>query len=282
MRYLIFLLLIFTSATQATELRIEAEPLSKLLDHYTVLDAREASVFKQGHIKGALNFPVSKTFDKKDINRIINPQQMQAIIRSLGIDVDSAIVIYGDSNLIATSRLFWVLEVYGFNDVKMLNASFDTWQNKKLAISYTAIKPKPSKYVATINHNLLATQFSMQVATQNPNHIIIDARATYRYQGLKSISQRYGHIPTAINIPASSNFILEDSINYFKPLNELKSLYANLSKDKKITVYCSTGMASSVVYFVLRELGYNVSNYDASWFEWGNDLYLPVTKLQVP
>jgi thiosulfate/3-mercaptopyruvate sulfurtransferase len=31
-----------------------------------------------------------------------------------------------------------------------------------------------------------------------------------------------------------------------------------------------------MAYFVLRGLGYDVSVYDGSWYEWGNDLNLPL------
>ena len=30
-------------------------------------------------------------------------------------------------------------------------------------------------------------------------------------------------------------------------------------------------------YFALRELGFDVAAYDASWREWGNDYNLPIT-----
>ena len=61
-----------------------------------------------------------------------------------------------------------------------------------------------------------------------------------------------------------------------KSRQELSELYKDLPKDKKIITYCSVGLASSLEYLVLRELGYDVANYDASWKEWGNDASLPI------
>ena len=50
-------------------------------------------------------------------------------------------------------------------------------------------------------------------------------------------------------------------------------------KNKKIISYCDIGKISSSNYFALRQLGYEVANYDASWKEWGNDLELPITNI---
>lgn len=43
-----------------------------------------------------------------------------------------------------------------------------------------------------------------------------------------------------------------------------------------VSIYCSVGLASSLECLVLRELGYDVANYDTSWKEWGNDASLPI------
>ena len=57
----------------------------------------------------------------------------------------------------------------------------------------------------------------------------------------------------------------------------LKEIYKNVDKSKKIVLYCAIGRIAATNYFALRELDYDVSNYDASWKEWGNDSSLPIT-----
>lgn len=246
-------------------------------DTVTILDARSPSLYEQGHIPEARNFPVNWTYEHKSINgKITSPGQIQMILRQLGLDREMPIVIYDEGALVDAARLFWTLEVYGFTQVKVLNRGYDYWVAQNYPINDDTPKITQSHYVPVINHKRLATKFSTQIATQNPNQIVIDARPEKAYLGLKSHAKRFGHIPSAINIPASHNI---DSTNHFAQISsvtQLKNVYSNIPKNKKVVLYCAIGRISATNYLALRELGYDVANYDASWLEWGNDFSLPV------
>lgn len=156
------------------------------------------------------------------------------------------------------------MEVYGFKNIKLLNSGYDSWSLEEY--------PKTTQVPKIIDSDRIATKFSTQIATKNPNQIIIDARPGKAYKGVVSSAKRYGHIPEALNIPASHN--IDNSS--LKEISELQDVYKNIDKKKKIILYCAIGKISATNYFALRELGYNVSNYDASWKEWGNDFQLPI------
>lgn len=263
---------------QAKSLRIEPNELVKDFSSYTILDTREIKLYKKGHIKGALNFPIKLTYEHIQTNgKLINPTKMQKIARALGLQTDSKIVIYDDGTFFDATRLFWALEVYGFKDVKILNAGYDTWKNLSYQTSTQTPKVKQSDYIAQINNKRIATKLTTQIATKNPNQIIIDARDKASYLGKKSTAQRFGHIPKAINYPAAHNIVNKK----FNSLERLKMLYSDVDKSKKVVLYCAIGRISATNYFALRELDYNVANYDASWKEWGNDFSLPIIEPQL-
>lgn len=136
----------------------------------------------------------------------------------------------------------------------------------------------PSQYIASINHKRLASKFTTQLATHNTNQLVIDARTSSDYIADTSSAKRFGHIPTALSIPAEHNFSITEGFASLKTGNQLTEIYSKAPKNKKIVIYCAIGCVSSVNYLALRELGYDVSNYDASWNEWGNDLKLPIEK----
>lgn len=281
-RYLWMLLLTFYSfAAQGENLRITAESLHQSLNsgQFTLLDARSPTLYKESHINGALNFPINWTYEqKKENGKIIEPNRIQIILRNLGVDVETPIVVYDDGALVDAARLFWTLEVYGFKKVKILSAGYDYWLEQDYPTSTAIPLVKASQYVPVINHKRLATKFSTQIATRNPNQMIIDARPNPAYLGEKSSAKRYGHIPKALNIPASHNLQENGHFKTLQPVETLKKVYKDIPKNKKIVIYCAIGRISATNYLALRELGYDVSNYDASWKEWGNDFALPIVK----
>lgn len=275
--YLAMILFLFQFTLNAQELRISVNELSKNNSNYKIIDVRNSNDFSISHIKNSLNFPVTLSYENKKVDgKIVIPSKMQTIVRDLGLNIDDQIVVYDDGSFFDASRIFWTLEVYGFKNVKLLNGGFDTWQNKNLPISNEPLKVEPSNYIASINNKRLSTKFTTQIATRNPNQVIIDARTYDSYIGKESSAKRYGHIPKAIHIPAVYNLEKNKQLSKLKEVNVLKDLYKDINKDKKVVIYCAIGRVASTNYFALRELGYDVSNYDASWKEWGNDFNLPI------
>lgn len=275
--YIVLVVFLSTVFAQAEDLRVSIDELSKNLENYKVIDVRNNDDFKEGHIKGALNFPIVLTYENKSENgRIVEPPKMQALLREKGLDTQDNIVIHDNGTFFDAARLFWSLEVYGFKNVKLLNGGFDEWDLKDHPTSTKAITPKKSNYIAAIDNKRLATKFATQIASKSPTQTLIDARAAKAYKGEVSSAQRFGHIPSAKHIPATHNIGKSNGVAKLKSISELEKTYAGVDKSKKVVLYCAIGRISSANYFAMRELGYNVANYDASWKEWGNDLSLPI------
>ncbi|GAB3477626.1 sulfurtransferase [Marinomonas epiphytica] len=273
----LFVCMLFSALSYAEPLRVEVDELSQDLSAYKIIDVRDPASYQEGHIKGAVNFPATLTFDDQTTSgRITPPNEMQPLIQQSGIDINDAIAIYDDGSFFDAARLFWSLEVYGFRKVKLLNSSYSEWQSLGLPISTKPTIPTPSNYVAAIDNSRLATKFATQIASRSSSQTVIDARTEAAYQGLTSTAQRFGHIPQAQHIPATHNISSKNDVYKLKNLAELEETYQGISKQQKVIIYCAIGRVSSTNYFALRELGYDVANYDASWREWGNDFNLPI------
>ena len=275
--YIVILLIIGTTLLSASNLRVEVKELSKNSSKYKILDVRNGQLFLKGHIKGAISFHVNLSYDNLKLDgKITPPNKMQDIIQKHGLNIDDKILIYDDGSFFDATRLFWTLEVYGFKNLRVLNGGYPQYIKSKLPISKQTLAIKPSNYIASVDNKRLATKFTTQIATRNPNQLIIDARQHRSYIGDNSSAKRFGHIPKAINIPATKNIEKDGNLSKLKTTKELKQLYKNVDKSKKIVLYCAMGKTATTNYFALRELGYDVSNYDSSWKEWGNDYNLPV------
>lgn len=271
----------YSSLISASSLRITTEELNQILlnENVVVLDVRSKDDYDVEHIKGAISFPVALTFLNREANgKIQKPQLMQKYLQQRGISIRSKIILYDGGEIYKAARVFWALEVYGLTKIKILEQGFNDWIKKGLASSQKVPKIQPSAYITRINHKRLASKFVTQLAINNKNKIIIDARSRDQYLGKISIAKRFGHIASAINVPFSVNLTKNANFSGLKALSELKSLYAGIPLDKKVIIYCKIGLTSTTNYFALRELGYDVANYDASWREWGNDETLPIEK----
>lgn len=266
-----------TFAGQATELRMSADQLNTQISEMTVIDVRPYSDYEKAHLPNALSLPVNKTYlNKATSGTIISPPNMQKWLRELGLTAKSNVVVYDDGALIDAARVFWVLEVYGFKHVKVLNQGYEGWKEQGYPTTHIIPKPNKSHYVVQVNNKRLASTFQTRLATLNPNQIIIDARPNRYYIGEQSTAKRAGHIPSAINIPASHNIETWSNFSNLQTLDELKKIYESIPKNKKIITYCAIGRISATNYLALRELGYDVANYDASWRAWANDFSLPI------
>ena len=267
----IFLSISLLTLLNASSLRVSAQDFSKNTQYYKVLDTRDSEIYAQGHIPNALNFPISLTYQDMQLNgKLTDPFTMQSVIQNLGLNAQDNILIYDGGSFFDAARLFWALEVYGFKNVKLLNAGYKQWIEKGFKSSTQNPDIIKSDYITIIDNNRLATKFSTQIATRNPNQIIIDARPDKAYTGEVSSAKRYGHIPKALSIPASHNIDTSLEVAQLKDSAQLADIYKDIDKNKKVIIYCAIGKISATNYFALRELGYNVSNYDASWKEWGN------------
>jgi len=281
---LTFMLLILSATIQAENLRIEVEQLADLQSdsNIVIIDVRSSEEYLLEHIPGAINLPDSLSYHDRTVSGlIIKPNQAQKLFRSLGLHTDQNLVIYDDGSLVKSARVLWMLEVYGFSKVKILNGGIQAWRNMNLPLTDKVEPTTPSDYVVQINPNRIASKFATQLAMLNPRQTIVDARPMAAFDGKTSSAVRFGHIPGAINFPVQNNFITKQDETDMRKLlesSQLSEIYRHLPKDNKIIIYCEEGTGSSTNYLVLRELGYNVANYDASWREWGNDLSLPIEK----
>lgn len=243
-----------------------------------VVDARSAEDFNEGHIPGAINIPVADTFNLLvHTDKVGNIKYIADLFSRAGVRNDNTVVIYDGNTYIDAGRVFWVFEVYGHKDVKLLNGGIQGWlKYSKQELSQKVIKPQPSKYIPAIDPQRFITKFSMRLAVEDKDKLIIDARSKEEYLGEKSIAVRAGHIPNAINIPWTENFVVIDGVQMLKPLEDLRKIYDPLAKNKRVILYCNKGKQSSFSYTILRQLGHDAAHYDGSWYEWGNDTNLPI------
>ena len=260
-------------------LLISVDQLSGLSsDDVTIIDARSAEAFAEGHIDHAYNIPFKLTYRKtlaSGANKVAGSAAIQRLFRMAGVDNDKPVIVYGSDRYVDAARVFWVLEAYGHQHVSLLNGGFSAWENAGHEIMLNRSSGKQGNFLAAPDPRRIASQFNVYRVIKNRSANIVDVRVNDEYNGLLSKSRFAGHIPTAVNIPRGQH-LSNDIPVMIKPMSELEKMYsASTNVDMPYITYCQNGGEAAVAYFVLRLLGKTVAVYDGSWSEWGNSLDTP-------
>ena len=245
-------------------------------------------VYERGHIQGAVNFRWHTDLVDTVSRDIVSRDNFQNLLQASGIDEDSTVIIYGDKNNWFAAWAAWVFDIYGVENVKLLDGGKNKWEAEKRALTPLATKTSPGNIKITKTNNLLRARLDDVVAVANKESDIalLDIRSAAEYsgkifapEGVPELSVRAGHIPGAVNI-SWSKAVNEDGT--IKSVDELEKIYAAAGIDGStpIITYCRIGERSSHSWFVLNKvLGYDARNYDGSWTEYGNSVGNPITNL---
>tara|TARA_B100001245_G_scaffold41528_1_gene26576 strand:- start:66 stop:983 length:918 start_codon:yes stop_codon:yes gene_type:complete len=245
-------------------------------------------VYERGHIQGAVNFKWHTDLVDTVSRDIVSRDNFQDLLQASGIDEDSTVIIYGDKNNWFAAWAAWVFDIYGVENVKLLDGGKNKWEAEKRALTPLATKTSPGNIQITKTNNLLRARLDDVVAVANKESDIalLDIRSAAEYsgkifapEGVPELSVRAGHIPGAVNI-SWSKAVNEDGT--IKSVDELEKIYAAAGIDGStpIITYCRIGERSSHSWFVLNKvLGYDARNYDGSWTEYGNSVGNPITNL---
>jgi len=245
----------------------------------------DTGVYERGHIQGAVNFKWHTDLVDPVKRDIASKENFEKLLRQAGVNNDSTIVIYGDSNNWFAAWGAWVFDVYGVKNVKLLDGGRKKWEAEKRPLTPLATQVAAGNIKVSDANNALRARLIdvVAIANKKSDTALVDIRSPDEFTGkifapagVQETAIRAGHIPGAVNVPWGQA-VAEDGT--FKSPEELKKVYAAVGIDgkKPIITYCRIGERSSHTWFALSKiLGYNVKNYDGSWTEYGNSVGNPV------
>ena len=241
--------------------------------------------YEREHIPGSIFWNAMAPF-KPNLQINFDSTAMEKLLGDLGIDNKTTIIAVHNSYIATSGFIFWLLKVFGHDDVRILNGGRKKWVMDNYSLTEEKTIVKPTQYhVRAIDRDLEISLSEVQKLIQQNDGALLDVRTPQEYHGELYLmespkeNERGGHIPSATNLYYE---IFHNEDDTFKSFAEIQEIFEqkNITPEQLIVPYCAVGGRSGHTWFILKYLlGYpNVKNYHRSWNEWSRITDLPVAK----
>ena len=223
-----------------------------------------AEEYQQEHLPGALHFDYDQVFHNSASpfpRTFPDPIKFEAGLQDLGLNQDDRVVVYDNNGLFSSPRAWWMLKAIGVSKVGLLNGGLQAWKKSGGLITNEPPSDFPKgNFKANLSENAFIGVDSVQKAIQDKSVRIIDARAQDRFEA--------AHMPNSDNLPYTD--LLEEG--RFRDPDALAEFF----DERPLVCSCGSGVTACILAFGATLAGHqNISVYDASWSQWGQDPTLP-------
>lgn len=293
---------------------IDAESLRKLLDESAasepaaagatvILDCRfdlgdagaGRRAYSTAHIPGARHADLNR-----DLASPVTPSSgrhplpergtLRGFFASLGIGDHSQVIVYDETNGSFAARAWWLLRWLGHREVAVLDGGFKAWIAAGGAVEAGEPPPKSARGVVgftgagDLQPDGFATTADVLRALDDPERLLVDARAPERYAGtVEPIDPVAGHVPGAVNHPFTGNL---EPDGRFLPAPELRRRWLERlggTLPANVTLMCGSGVTACHNLLAMEVAGLPGAHlYAGSWSEWIRNPERPVARGSEP
>jgi len=245
---------------------IEAEDVPALMsaENTVLVDMQDEEQYLEGHIEGAVNIMRSEIVVNSPYpNLLAPPEQIEAVLGRAGIDNQTTVLIYDDSNNMEAARLWWTMKVYGHENVHVVSGGLEALKAAGLQLSTEPPVVEEKTYIAgDINTNYIATIEDIEEQLNNPRDdvILLDTRSLEEFNS--------GTIPGSVHVEYLFNNFPDGR---YKTVQHILVDYKGkgITADNHIIIYCAVSVRGAQTFLALYNAGYrNLSLYDAAWVEY--------------
>ena len=247
-------------------------------DKVILVQVTSAELFGQAHIPGAV---------------LVTPQELvcgippasgklpaladlETLFTRIGYQPDCKIIAFDDEGGGWAGRFLWTLDIIGHNNWAYLDGGLHAWHGAGMELAKgqcSAMGTEPAN--VSIDTAPIAEIPDVMATLEDSQQLIWDVRSKEEYLGLRSGSQRAGHIPGAVNLDWE---LLKDPQRQTRLRADMTEVLQDLgiSGAGQVITHCQTHHRSGLSYLVGRLHGLHIRAYHGSWSEWGNQPDTPI------
>ena len=255
-----------------------ADPDLRVLDasYYLAEHGRDARAeYAADHIPGAVFFDLAAFADRKsDLPSMVPPTAVATSkLGDLGIGPSTRVVVYDDSPLHSAARAWWLLRLFGVEQVAILDGGLAKWRAEDRPVAHGIDTAESATFVAAPAHGSVRSLADMTATIAAGIEQVADARSRARFEGREPEARpgtQPGHIPGARNVHYATLFNPDGT---WKQGGDLAAAFTDqgIHLDRPIVASCGSGITAAVLVFGAHLLGREAALYDGSWAEWGAD-----------
>ena len=231
--------------------------------------------YESGHIPGAVFFDIDDVAQPgTTLPHIIpSPERFAQKMAERGIGNSDRVVVYDTVGLSSAGRAWWMLRLYGHDNVALLDGGLPKWKAEGRPLD-TAPPVIPSRrFTAHFRPELVRDKEAIRANIAAAREQVVDARSAGRFDGTAEETwpgRRRGHIPGSRNLPF--DHVTDPRTKQLKSAEELQRLFAEagVALDRPVVTSCGSGVTACAVAFAAHLIGHpGAAVYDGSWSEWG-------------
>ena len=184
--------------------------------------------FEEAHIPGAAFADLNEALvDTSTALRyaVPTPEHFARAMEELGVSDATTVVLYDDNQSMWAARVWWMLRWIGFDGAALLDGGLKAWKAEGRPTESGAPSPSPSEpgsITVSPRPSLIADRAEVARIIESGAACLVDALPKAVYEGKVQPYHRPGHIPSAVNVPASA--MVDRETGLFRPAEEIAAM----------------------------------------------------------